>query len=180
MILLWRGNKCPPNQCENGDLGKWGSHLSLMWLWKDGDRDNKWYIRHGALLRNCNSKCHMLWASLTLPIIQDNSQEITSFLCHNNILELVSQINNIGFCFKQYLPHFPTPLKSTTPFSVWSESQAPSLVFCYRYASHSEFVFLISSVIKEQLGIARFILEFFATLDKMGIFCVFFFFESPS
>lgn len=36
-------------------------------------------------------------------------------------------------------------------------------------------MFLISSVIKEQLNIARFILEFFATLDKMGILCVFFF-----
>lgn len=128
MILLRRENKCPPNQCENGDPGKWGSHLSLMQLWKDRGRDNKWYIRHGALLRNCNSKCHMRWASLASPIIQDNSPEITSFLCHNNILYLVSQINNIGYCFKQYLLHFPTPLKSTTPFSVWSESQAPNLV----------------------------------------------------
>ena len=158
MILLRRENKCPPNQCESGDPGKWVAHLSLMQLQKDGGRGNKWYIRHGALLRNCNSKCHMWCASLVPPIIQDNSQEITSFLCHNNILSLVSQINNIGYCFKQHLLHPPTSLKSTTPVSVWSESQVPSLVFGYRYAPHSESLFLISSIIKEQVSLAPLVL----------------------
>lgn len=128
MILLRRENKCPPNQRENGDPGMWTQ------LWKDGGRDNKWYIRHGALLGNCNSKCHTPWASLAPPIIQDDSQEITSLLCCNNILRLVSQINNIGYCCKHHLLHYPTPLKSTTPFPVWAESQAPILTLCCRYS----------------------------------------------
>lgn len=147
MILLQRENKCPPNQRENGDPGKW------MQLWKDGGRDNKWYIRHGALLRNCNSKCHMLWASLAPPIIQDDSQEITSLFCCNNILRLVSQINNIGYCCKQHLLHYPTPLKSTAPFPVWSESQAPILTLCCR---HSLFWVLGPHLqcVKEQASIA--------------------------
>lgn len=143
MILLQRENKCPPNQCENGDPGKWTQ------LWKDGGKDNKWYIRHGAQLRSCNSKCHTPWASLTPPIIQDDSQEITSLLCCNNILRLVSQINDIGYCCKQHLLHYPTPLKSTAPFPVWSESQALSLPFAADTPC-SEFLVLISSVLKSR------------------------------
>lgn len=158
MILLRRENKCPPHQRESGDPGKWGAHLSSTHLQEDGGRGNKWCIRHGALLRNCNSKCHMWCASLAPPIIQDSSQEITSFLCHNNILSVVSQISSIGYCFKQYLLHPPTSLKSTTPVSVWSESRAPSLMFSYRYAPHSESLFLISSVTKEEVSIAPLVL----------------------